>query len=1437
MKRVWALLTLAFMLGCQPYLDHETPVYDLTQDFVDFGHKRQLKLLSVKGDRNSLLLVFNQPLRVLGDDRVNPPFEAKIRPLLSVEKAELEGLAGVRLTFSRPAPAAQEFRVIVPRGWRALSGASYLWETSHPWNTPRPELVHLDSKLGGQSKRGLLLNPKVPVVLRFNQPVSEDSLRSCLRVESLDDNEHGPFSLSTSNEEATEFELQFGTLEPQSDYRLVLDAGVKGLEGQLASSQVLERRVSTQRELKYLGPPTQKLDSQGRMELSFSAPVAPEELERLLWIPGGSKFELQARVASQSHLVAFPEPRPEEVTLLSGLRSLDGRSLATDVVIPLPKPEKVEEAAQVPLTPVTLTPGSTRLGAFMAEKTRTLTWPLSLPQALAVSAVDEAGWSSKEKIAWERRGPLFKTPKVKKPPKPKPGAAKPKPKEEVPKDSFLSPKEKKKTGFYLVQRRTGEAVSRALVVRSDLELSYATEPGAVRVSGRSRRLDRPRAGAVAELFDDKGQVLDSLRLDAQGGGRFVLDPQSRPYAVGLRWGPDRTFMPLQGLREALAEPEVAFVSLDLIHHRPGERAILYGFAWPQGDYQAETLSYRVVASDGEEWGQATVPVSSEGLFEARFMTPQKAGNYTVELSVPRADGSLEVLTETLRVGRLLPNYEEYRMELPPEPLKAGQLLTGRIDFHGPRHDELRLSATLRPEPPPLPVGGWGQKELKRPRWLELNSQVDLLDQKFSVQIPDILEGSPVLHLELFDPKAKVEVAELQQKIPTSRARLELIVDGPRPAVGVTQELTLKVHTAEPRKTILESRVWFQAPDAENDQEWSEVESHSFQSMDGDEPWRIGFSKPGRYRLDGVVIDDVSGMVVTQWYTEVATPATDLEFQLQLGTLRAAPGEELKPRVKGLAQGVALQTSLYGSEFQLGRREIVGEDGALLPIEVPNARAEQLVFAAQILPAPAFGVQRVGPLEGEVVLKLDPRSRQLGLELELPESVDAGARMEVTLKLPEGTSPVKGFLLARTERSLFQTEYPSLYGSLVSRRDDLTRADLENDLRLLEPQNDDVTFFRGGIVAGEGETTLELIAPEEPGTYYWHFVGIDEQLRTCSAETSVSVESASDWVPVTPSAVRVSDSFEAGMRFQASQQERAPLGLTASITEQGSLKPSSYFSTNALVKPGMVDELVFHYFLSAEETLRSPLDLHWRLGLEGRRHEQWAGVPVVPVPTVGDTQRQGRLTDGGRVRLDVDELERWALWLRPAGEASGTLELRDPKGVHGVITVDKRQRIEGRGPGVVELVHEQGADIDYVLEALKPDEGDSKSFGERLYVMRSLTDLESKPVPADRLRKGERYLGVLHVLNPQPLTDVTFRIPLPGGVVPQRILGEQYNPDWKWEDGEVVFTAAHVPVGEFTWKVVFQASSAGDYLWPLAELTDPAGRQLAHSGSGRVVISP
>lgn len=132
MRSRWALcLGLLLSLGCQPYLDH--PLEDgFPANLAGRGVKRRLALSSLEASSDSVLLVFNQPLRQLGES-VEPPFRPQLLPELPLKDIVLEGAAGLRLTFDTQVRASRPYRIRIPAGWRALTGAVYSQAVERAW--------------------------------------------------------------------------------------------------------------------------------------------------------------------------------------------------------------------------------------------------------------------------------------------------------------------------------------------------------------------------------------------------------------------------------------------------------------------------------------------------------------------------------------------------------------------------------------------------------------------------------------------------------------------------------------------------------------------------------------------------------------------------------------------------------------------------------------------------------------------------------------------------------------------------------------------------------------------------------------------------------------------------------------------------------------------------------------------------------------------------------------------------------------------------------------------------------------------------------------------------------------------------------------------------------------------------------------------------------
>lgn len=152
------------------------------------GVKRRLALSSVEASPDSVLLVFNQPLRELSGS-AEPPFRPDLLPELPLRDVVLEGAAGLRVTFDTEVRRARPYRIRIPAGWRALTGAVYSQAVERAW-TFEPSPAYEDVELAVPAESGEALHYLGPLKidglertrwpLLFSSNPSVDEVERCL---------------------------------------------------------------------------------------------------------------------------------------------------------------------------------------------------------------------------------------------------------------------------------------------------------------------------------------------------------------------------------------------------------------------------------------------------------------------------------------------------------------------------------------------------------------------------------------------------------------------------------------------------------------------------------------------------------------------------------------------------------------------------------------------------------------------------------------------------------------------------------------------------------------------------------------------------------------------------------------------------------------------------------------------------------------------------------------------------------------------------------------------------------------------------------------------------------------------------------------------------------------------------------------------------------
>lgn len=340
---VWCALWVA---ACQPYQDHEVSLFDTQGEALVGGPKRQLALLDLQARDGSLILVFNQPLRTLrGAPEAEVPFAVALQPPRAVRGLSWEGFAGVRVHLAEPLPPASEFTVEIPAGWRSACGVMLRHPIRRTFRTERPELKEV---LRDDGQRAL---PGAPLPLRsgeglrlvFDQPVALGSVEEALswRWDAEGQGREAPerLRLEAVDEPRAPKVLRLvprGLVSGRS-YRLTLGPGVKGLKGPLRSQQEWTVEVEFDpHPLEYRGP--RQLAGDPPWLLTFSEPVAPEEVERCLQSLPPAPLQVRRAASGDPRKVQVglaPGGRLARLQLLAGLESIEGRRLGQAVDLAL----------------------------------------------------------------------------------------------------------------------------------------------------------------------------------------------------------------------------------------------------------------------------------------------------------------------------------------------------------------------------------------------------------------------------------------------------------------------------------------------------------------------------------------------------------------------------------------------------------------------------------------------------------------------------------------------------------------------------------------------------------------------------------------------------------------------------------------------------------------------------------------------------------------------------------------------------------------------------------------------------------------------------------------------------------------------------------------------------------------------------------------------
>lgn len=312
-RTILLLLLSRCLHGCQPYIDQVDESADFQGRFIDFGVRRELKLIDFKGDRESLLLVFNQPLEEPASNNRASPFIPTFYPRVTVREVKREGAAGVRVRFQDKLPPARSYTATVPNGWRAVTGATFLSPTRVEWETERPALLEVDTASGLDG-----WVPGEPLRLVFNQAVDRQSVLDSME---LTDGSSRPVTLATppalhaDEGNPSVYLLDLGGLQPNKRFLLSLREGVKPEQGRLTGLASKLFEFGPREKPRQTRPKEQRLEGDAPPDPTFDDPVERTVLDCVTVPPGTTTLSLRAQALVEVDTWSLSERQLVELLL------------------------------------------------------------------------------------------------------------------------------------------------------------------------------------------------------------------------------------------------------------------------------------------------------------------------------------------------------------------------------------------------------------------------------------------------------------------------------------------------------------------------------------------------------------------------------------------------------------------------------------------------------------------------------------------------------------------------------------------------------------------------------------------------------------------------------------------------------------------------------------------------------------------------------------------------------------------------------------------------------------------------------------------------------------------------------------------------------------------------------------------------------------------
>lgn len=1398
-SRVALALVLCLVSGCQPYIDQVDESAGFRAQFVDFGVRRDLKLVEARGDGESLLLIFNQPISELSQSGEAAPFSPTFYPRIPVKSAVREGVAGVRLRFGEPLPPAQSYSAEIPKGWRALSGATFLKSKKVSWDTQRPKLVNLQTAQGGQE-----WNPEEPVFLQFNMPVEAESVRDRLVVSPVIGKRPlsaDAWSLAVDPDDPKRLLLKLHDRLARVRYRVSLREGYQPVRGRLGGVAVegLDFGPRLLFHLVTAGPLT--LTPGKPLKFSFDSPVDPGELRRHLSELDWERMRLES-TNHKTFLIHGLDPVSQQISITRGMLSEDGRLLGPPYRIYVRPGSQARPVVPLKFEHLTLSPGTTVLNFPVEKESEVATWTLKEEQL--VGLLCRSSRPLQKLYAGLEKGKAVYQAKLEK---------------ATPRLRFLSNKEpwlkKREYGLFLVRvRKKGKADRRFLVMRSTLRPTAVSINQHVYVSSAPLR-------TLAVLYSRRGRKLQQKLTDETGEVAFGTPSAEQPALLLVRRGDQ--FQVTNVIDRSLKSPSVdgGVVWVDNGSVGPGEALDFFGVWW-----SGEPLPALVVRDRQGRAIELQPSLQRDGMmFRGLLTAPREIGRYSLTLGsdphkAPSAYFDVTDLTPEASPSSLTLEKGE------------GGGYHGQYHWQGPGGSQVALR--VRVVASINQVDGWSLQQPEVPRWspVEVTLTREIGGGRFEIDHIPSLEVPHRLEAELYDRREPTRVFRratlelVQQKVTLQRATGRLGAQG-------EQVLTFLFRLKAPLEQGQGLECKLQLRRGTQWQTLSQGSAEASDSGEGGYRWSTGLASEGRVRL--VLAQTGAGPEEELAVWERAAVSVRSRWaSLSVSSGRVQPGEKIAVSWPGVERkGRVWLGFLVGDKMLPLPTRTLQADGSLGTVQVPSLSPgveDFMLWAALCTPEgrikyrrvrlQALDEQIVQPLVQTVDGRDDFEVCKAGEELEL-EFDQADGRKLLCWWEPEVDEPIHGqvspwrLLLNRSQSSLpLHHDNGRVW---VTGPEDLVKA----------------------------STTIE--APSMPGHYTLRLLSeVDHALSY--SRRRVEVKPSAHWDTLAPEFVRPGDKFTAGIRFWSDPAALAASGATISAELDSALLPLTYYTTAALVDPGSSKDMKFFYQAPDSFTTHAGegFFLHWELGVEGKAWPIGTTVGLRPNPAKAKKYRSRLLSPHSALKFNLTGKSDWRLDLhyrndQPDARLVTSLRVRmGQQPEQEVKLTEERQMIKlfQSGKGEISVQNTEGSPVEVDIYQLTEEKVTSMATSVYLLTARETTDGrvldEHEPVPV-----GQPFQAVYALVVPESLSETWLVVPLPGGTKVSNCSLQKYGDTrplkWSIEDGYLLADVPALEQGEASIVLTLVPEVTGDFSWPSPTINSLDGSMSAGAPASRLVV--